>query len=1210
MGNSHVNAPRSSSGSLRHLTCLAILAAALAAPHDAAAQGVIPKTPTGPQVVPIGMGFQVPAGEEIIWRITWPPIPAPVTFVDTPQHRECEPGQTSSDGNAGNTMESAPQTALVMEDLDGDGDCDEAVVTAPMGTAITCDFANQRLEIANIPAFTATTIEFRTHVDEATAPGLQVCNWGHLRNPLNGNLLQDTGPPGGLVPGCSCVTITPPSNFDFEATKTFSVDGAPPLVPGEPSPTIIFDITATNTGTDDITGASLQDNLGRDLEWVDIVDCPTTSMGMPLTCTIVSPSQLTATGYFLAAGESLTVRARARVTCDAATDDDTGEVCNQGQFTTMGQMFATDDPREPGLSDPTCVPVVFSNLTESEKRYDSFTDDNANGILDAGERVRFRIRARNTGRLMARRVNITDDLSTSACFDLRTIVPENGGMEAGGVIQWEVGDLAATFGTADVFFSVVLAVDAMCCNQAELQSEERIACGLGTIPTDDPTTTTVPGDATCISPGPQPNLVVTKEWCQEPMPPTGCDPSTPPALNDVIRWTVTITNTGAGAATSAEFLDDLNDFPCNFGFNGNVDCTTTDGSDCGRNMSTPFMMGFPPNFGTVRWIDVGGANGIQPGETITLSWTDEINGSVQGCCNQGFVTYAERTTPVPTDDPLTPGLVDDQSCLILTTAQYQGRLQKTLELVDVNGSGFIAPGDQVRYTLVFTNTGNDPLTNIVITDPESPTTCTRFDNVNVSIEPPGAGGNTSSGGNVQVTIPGPIPPAATVTIVFTADIQLVGSCCNQASWTSMEAPGPFLSDLDPDNLTPDEETCFTAVDEPVQDLQLDIVKTSDAMGCLDPGTTVSFTVTVRNVGTDPVDTWSWQDVLDAGFTNVTVDPPATLAGSTVSFTAGAGDTLNAGDSRTYTYRAAIPCTAAGALSNTADLTYRTPTGDVTDSSTAGATWGSPDLSAGTAKTMTFDDADGSGHVDVGERVTYTITVTNTGSCAARDVRVTDTLDARFDEASVQFLPGDAGTVVGSTITWTSADVPELASIPPSTTVDLVFSLLVDPATPEGVDISNAFTVDVLGHAAGNCTPPVFPTTYNVGVAPTDLVPWGEIVPPMRQMDMLRNAAYPGETLAMIFAAGASNDDVCGFTSLDEAGDVCATCLPRGTDIEALLGAGITAPGDATVGGARLVFYEAAEHCLASEGGADLRICVKKSGADVVITGTATPATCP
>lgn len=1075
----------------------------LLAPSTAPAQGVIAKTP-GPPATDggPGVGYQVPAGSRMEWIINVPPTGFPLNFIDEPQATECNAGGTSRYGTPGNSAESAPQPVLRYLDTNGDGNCQETVISVPGAALVECDKLLERLIIRNIPG-TGGQLRFITEVDPLANPSERACNWGHFTNPTldpldPSALRQSTGAPGGAVPGCTCVTITPPSGISFDATKTAAPETLP-LIPGDGNSTIVYTVTLTNTGTENLNNVTFNDNFtpADGLEWVDVVDCPA-----GLTCEVLSPTRLRVTGWNVPAAdpdESQTIQVRARVTCAAATDDDTGQVCNQGTFSAGLLSVDTDDPSTTAPLDPTCVPVVFSNLTQTEKRFDSYTDANGNGQLDAGERVRFLILARNTGRMGAKNVTVVDDLTSSTCFDQSSIQVEDGGTETGGVITWIIGDLPAVFGRAEVHFSVVLSADTLCCNQATIQSDERVNCGLGPLPTDDPTTPAL-DDAACVSPGPQPNLRVTKDWCVEPPPGGGC-PGTP-ASGGATRWTVTITNNGAGAATGAQFLDILNQNPCLFGFDGNVTLTTTGaGGDAGTNNSTAYAPGFPPNLGTVQIDDLGGADGIQPGETITIEFvTTNAGGSINGCCNQGNVTYAERPSPVLTDDPVTVGQVDDATCLQRPVPGPAGTLQKTVTPLDLNTDGFISAGDEFEWVLTFTNTGDVDLTNVVISDLSS--SCQEFDIATVVINPPANGTNNSLGTTVTVNVVSPIAPAQSVTITVRGRITatVAGDCCNQATWTSTEVPGPSQSDLDPSDFVPDQPTCSPVTVVPTPDIAMNVTKSNDSAGaCLLPGSQVAYTVIVENTGADPVAGWSLSDPLPAGLTNIAVDPPLTLTGTTVELTA--GPSLASGETRTYTYRAEVPCDSGGQLTNTATLTYNNGTSDVTKDSATQVQWGQANFSTST-KVLDSFDSNGNGYNEAGEDVQYTITVNNTGTCAARNVTVTDTLDARFDPATVAFSAGDTGTVAASTITWDSTTVPELASVAPGTPVTLTFTVRVIPATTPDQRIPNNFAVDAPDMVA-NCPGQSVRHQAAATGANGGQVQWEQIVP--GGVQLLRNA---------------------------------------------------------------------------------------------------------
>jgi uncharacterized repeat protein (TIGR01451 family) len=89
----------------------------------------------------------------------------------------------------------------------------------------------------------------------------------------------------------------------------------------------------------------------------------------------------------------------------------------------------------------------------------------------------------------------------------------------------------------------------------------------------------------------------------------------------------------------------------------------------------------------------------------------------------------------------------------------------------------------------------------------------------------------------------------------------------------------------------------------------------------------------------------------------------------------------------------------------------------------------------------------------GQILTYTLMVKNTGTAAATDVRVTDTVDMTHLGSIV---PGQGGALVGGTITWNKTSTPELASVgtSPAGDVTLSFTARVLAGVPDGTVISN------------------------------------------------------------------------------------------------------------------------------------------------------------
>lgn len=1203
---------------LRLLVTASLSALAFVGAGDAQAQNPPRKNPGGPYVVPGNPLNSVEAGRPIQWTIqlTNPsPMPGVFTFVDDPQGGptgECETG------NPGNGQETpAAQSWLTFPD-EGDGTCDAFVtVTGGSGFTITCDVATQHLQIDNINlgAFQSVTISFQTTVDIRANVGEQVCNWAHFTT--SGGQRTDTYPYGtGNVAGCSCLLVAPPSGFDVDVTKTATI--VPPatrLIPGDPSALIQYAITATNTGSQDITNAQLIDTVGgptvaegRGLEWVSVDDCPA-----GLTCALnATNTQLTVTGINLASAdpdETITVLATARVTCAAATDIDNGRVCNQGQFSAPGQpgSFPTDDPATAAVGDATCLPVVWSNLTGTQKVVDGYDDTApANGQLDAGERVHYRIRARNDGRITANGVTVTDDVNASGSLDPATIIALDGGVVAGGVITWSVGDIAPLGGTRDVRFSAVITGAGLCCNQGTVQSLERDGCGQAPIQTDDDSVSedpaTAPANATCIAPGPQPDLTVTKTVALAPGGDVDGDGQFD--VGDRVRWTVTVVNNGAGTATAASFADTMSLCMRNFTGAGGVMLTTTDGADAGdASCSTASTPPITPGFVCVS--DLGGVNGIVPGETVTIEFDGQISGQVAGCCNQGEVSYAERSTPVPTDDPATPGLVDDQTCLEPPPCAPTGQLQKAvLRQLDADGDARLEVGERIEYQLTFTNVGCGDLTNIRILDASQ--ACLTIDETSIAITPAGSGTNNSTPGQLDVTFPGPLAPAASVSIVVQGIGAVSGpNCCNQATWTATELPAGGVSDRDTSDFTPDQPTCNDWLDQNGGGGNPDLVVTKTLLesGCAAPGSKLNYQIVVDNVGDGTLNSYDLTDPLSPSLSGVVADPPLTYDAGTHAISVRGGP-LNALASDVYTFQATVPCAGSGTIANTARVAYidNVPSPQERASSVS-IDYGVPDLT--TSRKTFVRDMGANGVFESGETAAFTITVTNTGTCAARGVVVTD-------DVPVEFTVGDPGTSIqnggvptGNQIRWDEVGEPALGSIPVGGTVVLTFTVPVAAGITNETHVTNPATIVATGNDLSGCG----------GTFPTASVVTGDIciqcAPIGGTQDLLVNSEVTSlptalaEERTLVFNAVTPNTSTCGDTELDRVNDVFQT------NVGPTLPTGITIPAG-TVAGDPLVFIQVSEYCTSDEGGvADpIFVCKSRTTGDLTVRSAPVQPICP
>lgn len=1192
----------------------AIAALALLPALALAQQPAFFKTPVGPGISINQMTNQITAqvDEVIEWQIdmsnSYSEQPVYADFWDTPQDDECAGGQSRpflSGTQQGGTTENAPQTAISFLDTNGDGNCEETVLDAAGGLAI-CDAATQTLTIYNAfvpgmtPGFPPTPgtaqIRFLTYLDRSVPPGEVMCNWGFVYDDKetpafdDDELLQPTSHPNRRTFGCTCMFAAPPNTFDMEAIKTVQPDRLP-LIPNDPASTLVYTITARNTGGEDITSGTLSDQLPAGLEWVEVVTCPP-----PLTCTITGDT-LDVGGWNIPAADpdlEQTVQARAKVTCAAATDDDSGVLCNRGEFSVGGQTIYTDDPDVGGIQDPTCINVVWSNLTQSEKSVLGYDDTDADGLLSAGDTVHFRINARNTGRLTARDVVIRDAGLDATCFDLASIVAFDGGTVAGGVITWSVGDIPGPLGSRDVKFDVVLAADQVCCNQAELNSAERRECAMAPLPTDDPTTTTVNDDPACALPGPRPDLKQDKTFALE----DDRDASGDLSNDDIVSYTVTITNVGAGTATGAQFRDDL--LPCQFRFLALLpdnlpgsriwpnEIATSDGADWGVDNSVPYAGAFGP--GSVIVDGLGGANGIVPGEIITIKFYFRVQ-QMARCCNQSFVTYTELPVPDPSDDPRTPGLVDDQTCFVDPPSGAQAIFDKAVEVFDIDGDGYLGVGDRGRFTLSYTSSGTVPLTSVRITDAGN--AC--YTVVPGSVVITGAATDNSAGETVRADATAPMSPSDVLTVAFDVTWNVEGTCCNQATADAVELPG--VPSNDPRNFIADDATCTEVVAPPRPDISMAVGKSVLESGCVEPGTVLHYTVRVTNTGADPVATWSLQDVLPPELTAIVATPPLAVAGNTVSVS---DLPLASGEFVDLVYEAQVPCTGSGSVTNQAELAYdaagipRTAVAETTSS------WGAPDLTT-SSKTQVIRDSNGDGIFGDGEIIEYTITVANSGSCDAKGVVVTDALPAALDAAAA--VIGQGGTPGAGTVTWDSSTTAALAVIPAGSSVTLTVSAPLAAGTPSNTRVDNVAAIVATGH----------PTTICFAAPRHDASSPGACAncfPPLDTQDLLRNAAVSSRQAAfselptLVFTGLTPNVTTCGDSHLVPARDTIQV------DVAATLPSGLTVAGDGASGGAPLVFYEVTERCQSDEGGADNPICVSRTpSGDVVVRTSATPGTC-
>jgi len=234
---------------------------------------------------------------------------------------------------------------------------------------------------------------------------------------------------------------------------------------------------------------------------------------------------------------------------------------------------------------------------------------------------------------------------------------------------------------------------------------------------------------------------------------------------------------------------------------------------------------------------------------------------------------------------------------------------------------------------------------------------------------------------------------ATATYTTTqADVN-AGLVNNTATATGTPPSGPDVSDDD-----------SALVEGPKQSGDITLVKTANPQVFTEVGEVITYTFTVTNTGNVTLDDIVIDDPL-TGSVNLSVSPSTLVPGETGTATA--------------TYTTTNADVSAGEVVNVATATGYDPSDNPvedTDEETIEGPKQAPDINlVKTASPQTYDE--------VGDVITYTFTVTNTGNATLTNVVIDDPLTGSVNLAvSPSTLdPGEKGTAT-ATYTITQADI--------------------------------------------------------------------------------------------------------------------------------------------------------------------------------------------
>jgi uncharacterized repeat protein (TIGR01451 family) len=346
---------------------------------------------------------------------------------------------------------------------------------------------------------------------------------------------------------------------------------------------------------------------------------------------------------------------------------------------------------------------------------------------------------------------------------------------------------------------------------------------------------------------------------------------------------------------------------------------------------------------------------------------------------------------------------DDYASVVVTPQQIDLSLTKTVDNASVD------VGTDVTFTITVSNAaGVSDATGVVVLD----------------LLPAGltyVSDNPSQGTYDELTgvwTVGALSAGSSATLQLVATKTNGGAIVNTAEIVAADQPD---ADSTPNNAAPGEDDIATqTVSDPAIDLSL--TKDVDSAN-VNVGENVTFTITVSNAaGMGNATGVVVRDLLPAGLTFVSDNPSqGTYDAGTGVWTVGA---INAGASATLQIVATK--SVAGALLNTAEIIGADQT-DI-DSTPGNAAAGEDDIDSETINDLTIDLAltkiVNNATPNVGEDITFTITVSNTGLGDATGVVVTDLLPAGLTFVSDNPSQGtyDEGTGV-----WTVGAINASAS---------------------------------------------------------------------------------------------------------------------------------------------------------------------------------------
>ncbi|MCW4468234.1 choice-of-anchor L domain-containing protein [Flavobacterium sp. MFBS3-15] len=315
--------------------------------------------------------------------------------------------------------------------------------------------------------------------------------------------------------------------------------------------------------------------------------------------------------------------------------------------------------------------------------------------------------------------------------------------------------------------------------------------------------------------------------------------------------------------------------------------------------------------------------------------------------------------------------------LLLALGTIAANAQSNISVFSTNPNGTYVQGDVMTYTVMVTNTGPDPASNVLVympipADIPMPPGINKFWwTTSLEYVPPPAVQPVHMNVNLSYTIP---TLAVNQTVSFTINIRI---------------PSDYELDINPVRVTYASQSDLVVVN-------------TDNQAHYIPGQNSVYTVTVTNNGPEDATLVRVLNAIPAGITQFSWVGSNGSVGNNVALN-NLLNVLPVGETVTYTITVGVPANYTGNLTSTTSLNV-----SVTDP-VPGCTQCSDTDTAPPVADILVTNTDGQTTYTPGEESVYTVTVTNNGPAAVNNLDVNGVLPAGVTEISWVGSNGTSGT---------------------------------------------------------------------------------------------------------------------------------------------------------------------------------------------------------